>query len=117
VSDAQTSLRAAYDGATQKYSDDYQEVLWAVADGKMLRRQVSEIFDTSYLRIMDEREERKRLTKEQFYNRMNALKTSRHGEILVAKGAGWYEFRENVVRGYVRLRAEQQGILLGRDHL
>lgn len=105
VSEAQTSLRHAYDSATQKYSDDYQEVLWAVADSVHLRRQVSEIFDTSYVRIMRERENRKILTKEQFYNRMNALKTDRHGRILTAKGAGWYEFRENVVRGYVRLRA------------
>ena len=32
VSSAQTMLRIAYDRATQKYSDDYQEVLWAVAD-------------------------------------------------------------------------------------
>lgn len=117
VSDAQTSLRHAYETATQKYSDDYQEVLWAVADDVLLRRQVSVIFDKSYLRIMKDRPERKALTKEQFYNRMNALKSERHGRILAAKGAGWYEFRENVVRGYVRLRAEQQCVVLGRDHL
>ena len=116
VTEAQTSLRHAYESATQKYSDDYQEVLWAVADAVLLRRQVSEIFDTSYTRIMNERKARKVLTKEQFYNRMNALKTERHGKILIGKGAGWYEFNENVVRGYVRLRAEQQGIVLGQDH-
>jgi len=116
VSSAQTMLRIAYDRATQKYSDDYQEVLWAVADDVMLRRQVSNIYDHSYLRIMRERPERKILDKTQFYNRMNSLRSDRHGSILVAKGAGWYEFRENVVRGYVRLRAEAQGIKLGRDH-
>jgi hypothetical protein len=77
---------------------------------------LSEIYDESYLRIMTARPGRKVLSKEQFYARMNALKTSRHGDILVAKGAGWYEFRENVVRGYVRLRAEGNGIILGRDH-
>jgi Cdc6-like AAA superfamily ATPase len=116
VSSAQTMSRIAYDRATQKYSDDYQEVLWAVADDVMLRRQVSNIYDHSYLRIMRERTERKILDKTQFYNRMNSLRSNRHGSILVAKGAGWYEFRENVVRGYVRLRAEAQGIKLGRDH-
>ncbi len=116
VSNVQTSLRFVYDKATQKYSDDYQEVLWAVSDHVILRRQVSEIYDQSYLRIMKARPQRKTLRKEQFYNRMNALKTPRHGAILIAKGAGWYEFRENVVRGYVRLRAEDQGIKLGLDH-
>lgn len=116
VTEAQTSLRHAYESATQKYSDNYQEVLWAVADAAHLRRQVSEIFDSSYTRIMRERKGRAVLTKDQFYNRMNALKTERHGKILAAKGAGWYEFRENVVRGYVRMRAEQQGVILGKDH-
>jgi uncharacterized protein len=42
----------AYDRAAHKYSDDYQEVLWAAADDVMLRRQVSSIYDHSYLRIM-----------------------------------------------------------------
>ncbi|MGH7036830.1 MAG: AAA family ATPase [Stellaceae bacterium] len=121
VASAQTTLRLAYDRATQKYSDDYQEVLWAVADDVMLRRQVSDIYSNSYMRIINERiaddkNPRKILDKTQFYNRMNSLRTERHGSILVAKGAGWYEFRENVVRGYVRLRAESQGIELGRDH-
>lgn len=116
IEGSQTSLRTAYEKATQKYNDDYQEVLWAVTDSPHLRRQVSEIFEQSYLKIMRQRPDRKQLTKEQFYNRMNALKTPRHGEILVAKGAGWYEFSENVVRGYVRLRAQSHKIELGRDH-
>jgi uncharacterized protein len=116
ISSAQTTLRLAYDKATQKYSDDYQEVLWAVADDVMLRRQVTGIYDGSYLRIMKERKGRKVLDKSQFYNRMHSLQSDRHGQILVAKGAGWYEFRENVVRGYVRMRAEQHGITVGRDH-
>jgi hypothetical protein len=35
---AQTTLRVAYERAPQKYSDDYQEVLWTAADDVMLRR-------------------------------------------------------------------------------
>jgi uncharacterized protein len=116
IEGAQTSLRLAYEKATQKYKDDYQEVLWAVADDVMLRRQVSDIFDKSYRRIMETRPERATLTKEQFYNRMNALKDDSHGRILSTTGAGWYQFRENVVRGYVRLQAERQSVVLGQDH-
>lgn len=116
VADAQTSLRHAYDLATQKYRDDYQEVLWSVADGAMLKRQTSEIYEQSYLRIMASRKGRSALKKEQFYSRMNALKSDRHGRILVGSAAGWYEYRENVVRGYVRLKAEQSGVELGVDH-
>jgi hypothetical protein len=62
---------------------------------------------------MRNRPSRRTLTKTQFSNRLNRLKTERHGQIIVGRGAGWYEFRENIVRGYVRLRAENEGIQLG----
>lgn len=113
VRETETALKIIYDKATQKYSDDYQEVLWAVADHHLLRRQTTDIYLKSYLRIMTERHQRRTLTKQQFSDRLNKLKTPRHGEIIVGKGAGWYEFRENIVRGYVRLRAENEGIRLG----
>lgn len=113
VQETETTLKIIYDRATQKYSDDYQEVLWAIADDHLLRRQTSDIFEKSYLRIMAERPHRKKLTKQQFSDRLNKLKTARHGEIILGKGAGWYEFRENIVRGYVRLRAESEGVQIG----
>jgi hypothetical protein len=113
VQEAETTLKMIYDNAVQKYSDDYEEVLWALADHHLLRRQTTDVFEQSYLRIMAERPQRKELTKLQFSGRLNALKTARHGEIIVGKGAGWYEFRENIVRGYVRLRAEDNSVHLG----
>lgn len=115
VQETETTLKIIYDRATQKYSDDYQEVLWAIADDHLLRRQTTDIYDKSYLRIMSERTHRKSLNKKQFSGRLNNLKTARHGEIIVGKGAGWYEFRENIVRGYVRLRAENEGVRIGTE--
>jgi uncharacterized protein len=115
VQEAETTLKIIYDNAVQKYSDDYEEVLWALADRHLLRRQTTEIYDKSYLPIMDDRPVRRKLTKEQFSARLNNLKTSRHGAIIVGKGAGWYEFKENMVRGYVRLRAENDGVQLGTE--
>ena len=117
VSEAQASLRGIYEKATQKYNDPYvyEEILWAVADRHVLTRQITDIYTTSYCRIMSERADRKPLTKGQFYQRMNNLKTDAHGSILRVRHAGWYEFRETIVRGYVRLRAEEQGIVLGKE--
>jgi hypothetical protein len=37
-SDAEPLLKGAYEKATQKYTDDYRRVLWAVADSPHLRR-------------------------------------------------------------------------------
>jgi Cdc6-like AAA superfamily ATPase len=115
-SEAEPSLKAAYEKATQKYNNDYQQVLWAVADDSSMRRQVKDIYD-SYKRIMGRHYAGKEaLELSKFYNRMNALRTDRHGNILRTTGAGWYEFRENRLRGYVRLVAEREGVELEPEH-
>ncbi|NPD69657.1 ATP-binding protein (plasmid) [Lichenicola cladoniae] len=115
VSEAQPTLKAIYEKATQKYSNDYEEILWALADQHLMRRQTTDIYDKSYLRIMGERSSSDHpiLSKPIFSQRLNSLKSARHGEIIVGTGAGWYEFRENIVRGFVRLKAESMGIEIG----
>lgn len=113
--EAEPSLKRSYEMATQKYNDDYQEVLWAVADSANLRRQMKEVF-ASYQRIMGSVKNRQALDQKKFYDRMNSLKKERHGQILRTTSAGWYEFRENRIRGYVRLMAERAGVQLEPEH-
>lgn len=113
IREAEALPRVAYAKATEKYTDDYKEVLWAVADGPHLRRQTSEVFLKSYLPIMQDRNGRMKLDKPKFSNRLNRLKTISHGPILRASGGGWYQYADNIVRGYVRLKAQQEGIEIG----
>ncbi|MGO9237899.1 MAG: AAA family ATPase [Methylocella sp.] len=118
MSDAAASmdmkLKGPYELATQKYRNDYEAVLWAAADGHELRRRSSDIFE-SYLRIMRSRAE-KTLDRNKFNQRLNSLKQPSHGCILTATRQGWYEFTEKMIRGYVRLKAEQANIILEVDH-
>lgn len=107
-------LRGPYEAATQKYNNDYEAVLWAAADGHELRRRSSDIY-ASYLRIM-EMQPHKPLDRDRFNQRINSLKRPSHASILTGTRAGWYEFSEKMIRGYVRLRAEQNGIVLEVDH-
>ena len=65
---------------------------------------------------MEDRSGRELLSKSSFTNRLNSLKTERHGNFLRGTGAGWYEFRENRMRGYVRLVAQREGISLEPEH-
>jgi Cdc6-like AAA superfamily ATPase len=110
-------LRVQYETATQKTknTEDYEEALWAMADTTSDRRQLQEIYESSYVRIMLKRAQRKALPKERFNQRLLALRKESHGRIIVGHGSGWFSFRENIMRGYVRLRAEQKHISLGRD--
>jgi len=60
--------------------------------------------------------QRDALTRQQFYARMNNMKKQAYGEILIGTRAGWYEFREKMMRGYARLRAAQEGVELDPEH-
>ncbi|SEM92703.1 hypothetical protein SAMN05216227_1004146 [Pseudorhodobacter antarcticus] len=108
------SLRGPYEAATRKYSDDYESVLWAAADGHELSRRSADIF-TSYERIMKARDQ-KPLDRTRFNQRLNSLKKPTHASILSGTRQGWYEFTEKMLRGYVRLRAEQSNVVLDMDH-
>jgi hypothetical protein len=52
------------------------------------------------------------LPREKFNQRMGMMKKT----VLKGSRQGWYEFQENILRGYVRLRAEEQGVTLDADH-
>lgn len=107
-------LRGPYEQATQKYQNDYETVLWACADGHELRRRSADIFK-SYERIMRPRPE-PALDRAKFNQRINRLKKETHAEVLTGTRQGWYEFTESMLRGYVRLRAEQNKVELQIDH-
>ncbi len=47
---------------------------------------------------------------------MNNYRSEAYDKILCGNSKGWYEFSEKMMRGYARLRAEQQGVELGADH-
>jgi uncharacterized protein len=110
-------LRAQYDKATQKTknTDDYEEALWAMADTTSDRRQLQEIYDSSYTRIMMKRIGRTARPKEIVNQLLLSLRKESHGRIIIGHGSGWFSFRENIMRGYVRLRAEDKKVSLGRD--
>ncbi len=110
----ESHLRLAYEKATMKDNDVYQEVLWALADHYELKRNVDAVY-RSYLRIMEKRG-REPLERAKFVSRLNNLKSQRHGSMLRSGQRSWYEFSENMVRGYVRLRAETAGIPLALEH-
>jgi hypothetical protein len=116
VQDIEPKLKATYDTATLKYSnsDEYEAVLWAAADHHELRRRSTDIFNV-YCALSRERNLTP-INRDKFNQRINALKRDTHGSILEGNRQGWYHFREAVMRGYVRLRAEAQGIELGADH-
>jgi uncharacterized protein len=115
---AEAPLREAYNFAIQKTtnSSDYEEALWATAHLTHFERQLKDIYERSYLPVMEYRKPRKPIQIDKFRTRLYSLCSATHGNILVRKRNSWYAFNENVTRGYVRLVAERNGVPLGSDH-
>jgi hypothetical protein len=108
-------LRNIYDQAVKKHMDEYQEVLWAIADHFELERNSRTVYSNSYERIMADLG-RTPLPYDRFSSHITSLKSARHGAIICSARKGWVRFSENLVRGYVRLKAESQGVRLAMEH-
>ena len=109
VHSAEAHLRLAYDRAVMRDRDDYREVLWAVADRHDDERNVKRVYDESYQRIMLACQ-RIPLELDEFLACVARLRSAAHGAILVTRRRGWVSFQEAIMRGYVRLMAENAGI-------
>lgn len=112
--------KSLYQKATQKTKNsmEYEHALWALADRSDTRRQLTSIYDDSYKEIANQLSlsHPNKLEREKFNQRLLSLRTENHGNVLVGHGAGWFSFRENILRGYVRLVAENNGVNLARDN-
>ncbi|RYF39812.1 MAG: hypothetical protein EOO38_22765 [Cytophagaceae bacterium] len=110
--------KSAYRKATEKTKNtrEYELALWALADKTETRRQVTSIYDDSYLKIVRTTDgTASKMDRNKLNQRLLSLKSPGHGEVIRGYGAGWFAFSETILRGYVRLMAENQGVPLARD--
>jgi len=110
------TLRMAWQKATEKTKNNsqYEEALWALADKSETRRRIPDIFDRSYRRIMLSRNG-STMDQKTLNARLLTLRKPTHGQVVVGYGSGYFAFRESVLRGYARLKAETEGIELTPD--
>jgi uncharacterized protein len=102
------NLSQTYEQAILKEAPGYEQVIWAVADHSDMIRNTDSIYH-SYVAIMNTSDSGEILDRQTVVARLNALKGKSSAYILSSKRRGYYMFRESIIRGYVRLRAEEQG--------
>lgn len=109
-------LKRPYELAINQRSGDYEEVLWSTADSEFLHRYLKDMY-SSYEYVMKQLPDKSPLNYETYTARIRSLKTKSNGEILVPENRpGLYSYRENMLRGYVRMQAEAHDIeLLGEE--
>lgn len=119
VLSAEETLRSCYEAATCR-DEHMHHILWAMAEGADLNRMKDHII-TSYIQVMKYLDIEP-LTQKNFDSRFARLRKENHGSILCHALVGkdgvrprWFRFRENMIRGFVRMQAEKCGIVLDFD--
>lgn len=112
--ETEPELKDPYDKVVKRFKTIGEHVIWAVADGPNLDKNIDGAY-RDYCKIMERRHEAT-LTRKQFNNRLIELRSDQFGHILTSKRLGWYEFTEKRMRGYARLRAVRQGEFLRSEH-
>lgn len=95
-------------------SDEFEEVLWSTADSEYLHRHMKDMY-TSYEYLMDSRNGRPVMDYDAYVSILRKLRNKSCGQILISswyKKPGLMTYRENMLRGYVRMQAEAHGIQL-----
>lgn len=120
VESVEELIRKPYDTATLRHSQDFHHVIWAAADSTELHRNIDSMY-MSYQRIIRDLnkighgQEIPAIPRNKFAQRLSTLTKASHGCVLkkmTETRTGWYQFSENMLRGYVRLLAETNGIQL-----
>lgn len=120
VKAVQEQIRKPYDTATLRHSQDFHHVIWAAADSTDLHRNIDSMY-ASYERVIRDLnkqgygEQLSPIDRKKFAQRLSTLTKPTHGKVLrkmTETRNGWYQFSENMLRGFVRLLAETHGVQL-----
>lgn len=116
VRDTNAELRQPYEKAVLQRAPEFEDVVWSTADGEDLFRSTASMF-SSYKHVLEQRPARPdcpELKRDKYAEIIRKLKGANFGSVLVPLPArpGWYEYREKMLRGYVRMQAELNDVRL-----
>jgi AAA+ ATPase superfamily predicted ATPase len=110
-------LRRPYDKAVLHRDKEYEDIVWSTADGEELFRSIASMHQ-SYKMVAEQRAHSVDIDAKRFGEYLRKLKQSAFGEVLVqVEGRpGWYSYKEKMLRGYVRMQADANGVDLKGDY-
>jgi len=109
-------LRRPYDTVMNCRGDDLEEILWSTADSEYLDRYLKDMYE-SFRYVIKQRPDRSLIDYQKFCTQIRSLKAKKFDEILVSdpNRPGLYSYREKMLRGYVRMQAEANGVKLAGE--
>ena len=117
ISSISAELKRPYEKAVLQRAEVFEYIVWATADGDNLQREARDMY-ASFGRICKKADSNLSIIDQsRFSEYLRKLKLSPYGEILrsLENRKGWYYYKEKMLRGYVRMQAEANGIELGGE--
>lgn len=116
IASINAELRRPYELVMNRRSNELEEVLWSTADSEFLDRYLSDMYD-SYNYVMKQIAGGEAVDYKKFGTLIRSLKGKKFEEILVSdpNRPGLYSYREKMLRGYVRMQAEANGVKLAGE--
>lgn len=117
ISSISAELKRPYEKAVLQRGDLFEVVVWATADGHDLQREIKDIYRSFRGIYSRYRPDALDIEQSSFNGYLRKLKSAAYGEILCSldKRKGWYFYKEKMLRGYVRMQAEVNGVELGGE--
>jgi uncharacterized protein len=116
VNETNAELRQPYEKAVLQRAPEFEDIVWSTADGEDLFRALDSMY-SSYKQIATSRG-RPLVNRSKYSDLVRRLKDASYGSVLksVLGRHGWYEFREKMLRGYVRMQAEANQVTLNGEN-
>ena len=113
VTKTNAELRMPYEKAVLQRAPEFEDVVWSTADGDDLFRSLDSMY-SSYLRVVADRDGRPEVDRSKYADIVRKLKDAPYGSILkqITGRPGWYEYKEKMLRGHVRMQAEANQVAL-----
>lgn len=106
-------LKRPYEKAVVHHPE-MEDLVWATSDHDDLTRSLGDIFQSYGAIVVKRGDGRQPLDRAKFSTQIRKLKGAAFGSVLVQEDGrlGWYSYREKMLRGYVRMQAEANGVEL-----
>jgi len=116
VQSINAELRKPYEKAVLHREAEFEDLVWSTADAEDLTRSLGDMY-ASYKVITGKRGVLHPVDRDRYSSLLRKLKQPNYGGLLQQETAriGWYTYREKMLRGYVRMQAEANGLPLNGE--
>lgn len=107
-------LKRPYEKAVLHRDPEFEDVVWSTADHDDLLRSLNDMYESYKIIVRKRGDGRRQIDRSRYTTQVRKLKGASYGAVLLQEEGrpGWYSYREKMLRGYVRMQAQANGIEL-----